>query len=1333
MPTPRSGHVEAPQLPTGSFQIEPPPDIVEGQGLGNSLAMILPMVGSMGIMVFMAMSNSSNPRMLMMAGAMVVAMLSMVGFAIYRQISQHRNKVVTTRREYLAYLSELRADVRRFVADQRRFMTWNLPEPLSLPLLVQQGQRLWERTDPDSETFLLVRVGRRPQPLASPLVEPELGPLADADPVCLSAVSRFVKTFREIQDLPVGVDVGQYASVEVAGEREISRQAATSILLSLTTMVGPELLKVAVVGDQDALTAWDWVKWLPHAHSHEEDAVGGMRTIGGSIAEVRDLLPEDVFERGPFHQRDDSSAVPQVVLVVDGVRLSASEREDFRRDGVCVIELLDSWGKLTDYVTLRLLVGPDPSERVVMNAVSLAEPDVGLIADQVPAATALSAARRMARYVGVESSSDSEGPTGKLASDPTRSADLLELLNLGDVRDFDPAMQVVRREGRSRLNVPFGVTPEGVPVLLDIKENAQQGMGPHGLLIGATGSGKSEVLRTIVLALVMTHSPEQLNLVLVDFKGGATFAGMSDLPHVSATITNLESELTLVDRMEEALHGEMVRRQELLRRAGNYANVREYETERLQGKHQYEPLPALFIILDEFSELLSAKPDFINTFVAIGRLGRSLEIHLLLSTQKLEESKLRGLESHLSYRIGLRTFSAQDSRAVLGTPDAFTLPTVPGVGYLKTAGEGMVQFRASYVAAEPKARKMLPSASGARRQSAARILPFSASPVLQRQDLASIDREEVEFEKEEDAQWKDMSILEIAVEKLKPLTPKAHQVWLPPLEESPSLDALFPDLTVTAELGLHSPSGRQRNRLMIPLGIKDVPREQRREDLLIDLSAGAGHLAVLGGPQSGKSTTLRSVVLALSLLNTPQEVQFYIMDFGGGTFAGFDGGLHVAAVATRDRVDVISRVLAEVTTILDDRERYFREHRIDSMATYRRGRAEGRYDDGYGDVFLIIDGWHNMKADFMDMDRTIQDMSGRALGLGVHLLVGSPRMTDLRHAMQGIFGSIVEMRMGEPRDSVINFRAAERVPEDKPGNALTQSEHQALIALPRIDGSGDADSIADGIQHAWKTLRQSWSGAPGPKLKMLPQMLTLDEVRQMPAPSGGILLGINEARLEPVSLDFGSTDHLYVFGDTKKGKSSFLRLIAQETMRLHEPHEAQFFVVDFRRSLLQQIPEVYQAGYYSTHEVATAAMAEVASWLSTRLPDSSVTPQQLRDRSWWDGPEAYLLIDDYDLVHTSRGNPLAPIVELLPQARDVGLHVIVARRSGGASRALFDPLIRGIADLGNPALLLPGNPNEGALVDKVKPRPGPAGRAQFVSREEGLQILQVAYAPDTVN
>ncbi len=246
---------------------------------------------------------------------------------------------------------------------------------------------------------------------------------------------------------------------------------------------------------------------------------------------------------------------------------------------------------------------------------------------------------------------------------------------------------------------------------LDLKESAQDGMGPHGLLIGATGSGKSELLRTLVLALAATHSSESLNFVLVDFKGGATFTRLDGLPHTSAVITNLADELPLVDRMTDSINGELVRRQELLRAAGNYASQRDYEKARAAGA-PLSPLPSLLIICDEFSELLTAKPDFIDMFVQIGRVGRSLGVHLLLASQRLEEGRLRGLDTHLSYRIGLRTFSAMESRVVLGATDAYELPRSPGHGYLRFGTEPLVRFKAAYVSGTYRSKTAAAVAAG---------------------------------------------------------------------------------------------------------------------------------------------------------------------------------------------------------------------------------------------------------------------------------------------------------------------------------------------------------------------------------------------------------------------------------------------------------------------------------------------------------------------------------------------------------------------------------------------------------------------------------------------
>lgn len=1319
-----------PELPTGQIDVQAPPDQPEAAGMGNILATAVPMMGSMGVMVFMAMSQTQNTRMLLMAGAMVVAMLSMVGFNIYRQIGGHRQKVDTLRREYLAYLGETRTTVRIVARKQRAYIGWHLPSPDALVLIAHEGTRVWEREIGD-EMAMQVRLGSSSQDLAMELVEPELAPLAKPDVVCLSAMSRFLGTHSVVDDMPFGVMLSDFSHVEVAGPAQATRAQVRAMAMHMATFTPPTALRIAVLCPENDMPHWEWLKWLPHARSLElRDALGQARMVTSNPSELANLVGAGFTDRGGFRPRSDATEWPHLFLILDGTQLPANTRLGAIEgtEGVTVVRTMTSWGPMTSRSTLRMLLHPgaEPDDRGSMELLLLDQEPIVATPDAMGVAQAEAIARRMAPWME-EDRPEAESPVGK--SDPKRSQDLMELLGLGDVRDFDPDIQWKRREGRERLKVPFGVTPEGVPVALDIKESAQQGMGPHGLLIGATGSGKSEVLRTVVLAMSLTHSPEQLNFVLVDFKGGATFAGMSDLPHVSAMISNLESELSLVDRMQDALRGEMVRRQEVLRDAGNYANVTDYEADRIAGKHSGPPMPALFLILDEFSELLSAKPEFVDLFVAIGRLGRSMSIHLLLSSQRLEAGRLKGLDSHLSYRIGLRTFSAGESRDVLGVPDAYELPSFPGVGYLKPGTDEMIRFRASYVAAPPPPRQGGAAISaGPSSDAPVRVLPFTVAPVVEEAEEAPtgpVDAGPVV--KPGDAQWDDMTQMDIAVARMKGKGIPAHQVWLPPLDVPDTMDSLMPDLVEDPNLGLISPSWRARGPLRIPLGIVDLPLEQRRDVLQFDFSGANGHFAVVGGPLTGKSTTLRSVVMALSLVHTPQEVQFYIIDLGGGTFTPFDGAAHVAGVATRDRVDIVNRMLAEIEGIMDDREKYFRSHRIDSMSTYRQGRAQGQYDDGYGDVFLVVDGWAAMKTDLEGMDMRIMALMARALSFGVHVMVGSNRWADFRQQVADALGSRLELRLGDPTDTRFDRKVAKAVPLERPGRGQEVGTHHVLVGLPRADGDHDPATVGPGVKSTLERISKA-APAPGPKLRLLPHRIMAKELWEHPAAKQGIVLGVEESRLGPFMFHPRQDSHLFLFGDSKAGKSTFLRSIAQEVVRTHSAKEAQFFVVDYRRALLDQVPEEYLAAYTTNQEEATEQLAGLAEYLKTRMPTDSVTSEQLRNRSWWTGAEAWVLVDDYDLVALQSRNPVQPLQPLMAQAQDIGLHIIVARRMGGASRASFEPVLQSMRDLGATGILLSGSPDEGAVIGRIKPMKAIAGRAQVVSRDAGYFLAQMVWS-----
>ncbi|WP_340539244.1 type VII secretion protein EccCa [Nocardioides sp. GXZ039] len=1326
-------------MPSGQLVLQPPPQIQPNEGAAGVAMNAIPMLGSLGSIVLVATLGRTGAggggRSFLAAGMFLLATIGFIIVQIDRQRKQRIQQVTGSRTEYLRYLTSVRKIAREAATQQRRALTWHHPDPSALPALAEERSRVWEHSASDPR-FLQVRYGLCAQPLALELVPPESSPIDDVDPAAASALHRLLVVHRTQPDLPASVDLRAFDRIEICGEEEQARSLARALICSATAFQSPDNLIVAVLSSDEHLAHWDWVKWLPHALSQEQtDAVGPMRMVTTSLSDLAQLLPPDLSER-PRFGADERPATPHILLITDGVELPPGNHvvPPDGLHGVTLLDLPTRWMELEDSSRLRLqlLGGPDEQGLVPVEALRLREEPIRAKADQCDTATAEAFARRLTPLHSVAVAGPVDGTPGEI-SGPT---DFMDLLGLGDVRAFEPSAAWRTRPARDRLRVPIGLGESGGLVHLDIKESAQQGMGPHGLVIGATGSGKSEFLRTLVLGLAMTHSPEQLNMVLVDFKGGATFAGMSQMPHVSAVITNLANELTLVDRMQDALSGEMVRRQELLREAGNFASIRDYEKARAAGE-PLDPLPSLFIVVDEFSEMLSAKPEFIDLFVAIGRLGRSLGLHLLLASQRLEEGRLRGLESHLSYRIGLRTFSAQESRAVLGVPDAYELPPVPGLGYLKPDPTTLTRFKAAYVSGPPATgRRALPRDEGGHVRG---ILPFTISEVL------TLETNEPEPEPEAtpapvEQSGAQESLLDVAVDHMEGHGLPAHQVWLPPLDEPDTLDQLMPDLAEDPQLGLISQQWRAVGGLVVPLGTVDRPREQRRDTLTINLTGASGHVAIVGGPRSGKSTMLRSIVASISLTTTPLESQFFVLDFGGGTFAPLSNLAHVAGVGTRSEPDVVRRIIAEVQGIVDRREAYFRANGIDSIETYRTRRAQGRADDGYGDVYLVVDGWSTLRTDFDDIEMALQALSSRGLTFGLHLLAGAARWADFRAAMRDVLGTRLELKLGDALDSEIDRKIAQLVPSGRPGRGLVPGKLHFLGALPRIDGDAAADTLGDGVDQLISRVNAAWQGPAGPKLRLLPEKIELNSILEMAGVTEDatgstekrLYVGINEKELAPVSLDPESQPHLLLFGDGGSGKSAFLRSHLHEVMRNYTPKEAQLVVVDYRRSLLGEVPEEYLLNYLTSATQAQPAIKDLATYLESRIPGPDVTPEQLRSRSWWNGAEVFVVVDDYDLVATQQTSPVALLQPLLAQARDVGLHLMVARRSGGASRALYEPIIQSMRDLAQPQLLLSGSPDEGPLLGNLRPSPMPPGRGRLITRERGVEALQTAWCPPSL-
>ncbi len=1310
----------SPEMPSGELLLEAPPEIPAPRGRQwTQVVMVLPMVLMMGAMVLLfsgsfGQGSSYGTIRYITFGLFGLAMLAMVGVAFLQGGGPSKRDMGTARRLYLRGLAQHRVRVGRTARRQRTALWYLHPDPHTL-WSVAGSYRLWERRRTDTD-FGVTRIGLGRQSLATTLIAPDTKPLEQLEPLSALALRRFITTHSAIPDLPLAMAVNGFSRIHIRGG-ERAAALVRAMIAQLATLHSPDDLRIAVCVGPERRADWEWLKWLPHAlHPERTDALGQLRLVAPTIGTLEAMLDDVLANRPRFDPEGSAARVPgpHLVVVLDGGSVAGSDHlaTGAGVEGATLIDLTYVPPRGPDRYAVVLSVAEHGglTSTTVDGQINLGR------ADALPIASAEALARQLAPLRLTEGTKGEQPLSSELG--------LEELLELGDPYGFDPTDTWVPRPNRDKLRVRFGIRPDGTPIELDLKESAQDGMGPHGLLIGATGSGKSELLRTLVLALAVTHPPNALNFALIDFKGGATFARLDRLPHTSAVITNLADELPLVDRMADAINGELLRRQELLKAAGNFSSLRDYEKARAAGAPLVE-VPTLFVVCDEFSELLSARPDFIDIFVQIGRVGRSLGVHLLLASQRLEEGRLRGLDAHLSYRIGLRTFSDMDSRTVLGVSDAFSLPRAPGHGFLRYGDEPMARFRSAYVSGVHRAD--LPGQVATGGPDPVGLKEYSTAYVAP--DVQEEPEETPPDEVEDDAIGE--SLMDILVDRFAGRGSPAHQVWLPPLDASPTMDQLFGELVVDPRRGLRPKDDSMSGTLNAVFGIVDRPLDQRRDPLVLDLSGAAGHAVIMGGPQAGKSTAVRALIASMALTHTPKEVQFYCLDFGGGSLGAIRDLPHVGGVAGRLNVGAVRRTIAEVATILAERERRFAELGIDGMPTYREMRANGTVDDQHGDVFLVVDGWLTLRKDFDDQEEIIASIAARGLAYGVHLIGTVARSFDLRMQVRDLFGGKIELRLGDPIDTMIDRVGAMRVPESTPGRGLGPTKHQILTALPRLDGRDSPDDLAAGVADLVERVRLAWPGEPAPPVRMLPGRLPYLALPSDDPEKTAVTVGIAEEDLAPVRFDFATDAHVVLVGDIDCGKTTFLRGMAKRITDTYTPDQARIFVVDHRRTLLGEVPQEYLLGYGTDTSTTGAYMQSLAEAIKERLPGKDVTPEQLRNRNWWTGPEIFVLVDDYDLVVSLAENPMSPLMGYLPQGRDIGLHVVLTRRFGGAGRGLFEPFVNRMRDVGAIGVLMSGTKDEGPLLSGHKAEPLPPGRAKVILRRGNPRMVQLAWVPPT--
>ncbi len=1312
------------------FELAPAPERAEAAAVGGSLGMMMMPAASGAGAVVLAVSSRGRPLMAVLAVVVLVASIAVGLVMVIGARSGARRRTRQVRERYLDHVEVVRRQAREAAAQQHVRATRAHPDPRTAGWATRPHRTPSPGMVPAG--FRPLRVGVGTVPLHRPvrMISDGQEKLRDRDGVCVSAAADVLAQYRTLPNQPVTVHLSAALPVVIRGPSERVRSAARALLAQLVTSHHPDDLAVLICSADDA--AWSWAKWLPHCVSRvardgplparllvdQPDEV--VRLLAGeternsvtttaprrSVVVLLDHLGDNRFPAAAVEAAAHSARAP-VIHLTDGTDIGVAAQQRIAVTDAAVD------GAPSATVSVRGGDGPAVSD------------DIHCLLDQLSIVEARMLARRWASRDLLGAGAGDGARTAAAGVGSTAERDRSAHV---DVADLDVAVAWRQRSLREDLCAPLGTADDGSVVTLDLKEAAHGGVGPHGLIVGATGSGKSELLRTLITGLAIGHPPERLAFLMADFKGGATFAPLATLPHVAGMVTNLDADAARIDRFRDALAGEVQGRQELFAAAGvtsldSYAGIRTHRTD-------LRALPRLLVIVDEFSELLGSRPDLAELFAGIGRVGRSIGMYLLLATQRLDTGRIRGLESHLSYRLCLRTFSEAESREAIGSADAFRLPREPGWAYLVTAGDERRRFRAATVS-----RPYRPSAAVHRSALPPVALPFDAcNGVAERfRDLGRpVPRRPVTVDADPFGGRYQASpgrtVLTVAVERLRagaaelPTGHPVRPIWLPPLPDRLALSTL-----------LRSDSDTSRNgATSAPLALVDIPERQRQDVLRWDGTNGNGNVLIVGAGRSGKSTALAALALSIAARHSPTEIGLLGVDLDAGHGRFVADLPHTAAVASRSDPDLVRRVLAQLSACIAQRAPVTPAGAPATQTAYRNGDAIPL--SAAGRVLLLLDGWMGAHGTDPAADDQLEKILTRGPAVGVHVALTAVSPTQLRGRLLAGFSSRIELRLADPFDSVHDRKLAGTLRADQPGRAVVDGRHLAQIAVPTLGPDAGEPSAGPTPSDTVESIRDRWPGQSVRRIATLPRTVTLADIQDghPDSPGPGIVLGLADDDLMPVRHDLlGEHPHLMIYGEGRSGKTTALRTVLSQVAGAAGSASApgaasaatpEVMVIDYRRHVLGS--DTGPPGRVATDPHAAAELcAELSRELAVRL--ESARPSARGELERRDRPEVYLAVDDLDLVVTPPAHPLHYVMPFLALGRDLGFHLLVARRTGGIARAQFEPLLQTLNDLATPLLLLSGSPTEGRIGHGLVPMPLPPGRAQWATRS-GHRLLQVA-------
>jgi len=1277
-------------MPTEEIDIKKPPSKAEKKK-GQLARMIVPPLVMVVITIAISFISPRGIYIIMsIAGTSMSTVFSVTTYISDKKEINRKNKLRVE--VYNDYLLGIRKKLDKLRKKQIESLEYHNPSLKEIDKMTEfYSSRIYELTHTD-EDFLNISIGKADidpsykMKFSNDSIELEKDPLVEQ-------AEQVYNVFNKIKDMPLAIDLKK-ANLGIVGEKKYIHEQLNLIFAQLTLFRSYHDLEIILVNNEKYRDDFKWLVWYPHftVRSINVRAIIDTEIVRDQVlSNVSQVLKDRDIKRE--EKKDKIKFSPHYLFVIDEPSLVAnhsvmeylqrydsdlgtsviytSQLEANLPENIKTIFRIDNYEQGTLIINEGLLV----NKRLTLNHVVDVELD--------------NLSRRLSCLEHVK------GMSNQIPDSIT----FFEMYNASSPKDFNIENRWLKNQAYKTLAVPLGVRGKNDYMYLNLHEKAH---GPHGLVAGTTGSGKSEIVQSYILSLAVNYHPYEVGFLLIDYKGGGMASLFKNLPHLLGVITNLDGSESM--RAMASIKSELARRQQIFNEYG-VNHINQYN-KLFKNNEAKEPIPHLFLISDEFAELKKEQPDFMSELVSAARIGRSLGIHLILATQKPTGVVDDQIWSNSKFKLALKVQDEGDSREVLKTPDAAKITQV-GRAYLQVGNNEIYElFQSAWSGAVYDNQEEEDTIDDR-----VYVINDIGQGELLNSDLSS-GIEELNLKATE---------LDVTVDYMSNVfsnlhLPTVRKPWLPPLENKITSPYIDTDNIVDV-------ASFDKLDSTVLLGVIDKPESQAQDNYEINFSKD-GNFVIFSSTGFGKTTTLTTILLSLAVKNSPNNIQFFILDFGNSGLVPMKELPH-----TRDYIKFDDNVKFEkFCKIIDkeakNRKRLFGEASVANFNMYNEVREER-----LPALFIVIDNYDAIKEFGMDAEEFILKTTRDGAGIGIFTIITASRQNAVKFSVLNNFkNKMAHYLFDETEMNTTIGRGNYKLP-DTPGRAMVKLENTNVMQVYSAVDFEDEIDYSNKILDMVGKLKSSYSGEKVESIRMLPEVLTISKLEEFANEKeyiNKIPVGLDAEDIRTQFVELNGGIHL-IIGGPQTGKTNILKVL------LTLKKDIETYVIDSKSGELYSYNNKVNQYITTTDEEKAflERMQEVVKYRKDEFEKHRINePGSIPKIYYASLSPIVVLVDDSDNF-ISEVNSIKELSanKIIDDAINVGITFIIVAQSNGLKG--YDELTKIFKGSINAIIL--GNPNEQNIINAYTRSPEYAIDLGYIYNKGKMKLIKIPKVKDKTN